>query len=295
MLAALHPLFRPVQANGRVPAYRYAERLPSPALRPYVACYWLSEPASSGPTAHPGDDEAIDRVLPDGCTDILFEYELLHRRCRIRYAGFDERPFAIEYRADRPAVKFGIRFFPGGAFPFLRFPLSEFSGMLLPLDEAWPGFGKGIAERIFESENMDGKVRAAERFLLSRLQASGSPVDDTMGNLLFRIFRSGGNVGVTELAAAEGISSRQMNRKFDRWIGANPKTFCEIVRFQTVLRQIGGEGRPDWLALALDRGFYDQSHLNREFKRFYGASPTAAFREFRGMSDLSKRSGSPFP
>ena len=42
----------------------YREYRPVPALRPYVACYWTSTAPA---------DPSRNRVLPDGCIDILFD------------------------------------------------------------------------------------------------------------------------------------------------------------------------------------------------------------------------------
>ncbi|MFH5187352.1 DUF6597 domain-containing transcriptional factor [Paenibacillus sp. TAB 01] len=69
MDAKLHALFRPMQANGRDPAYTYSEWPPSPALKPYVACYWVSEPAGLQAALLQKGGSAVDRVLPDGCTE----------------------------------------------------------------------------------------------------------------------------------------------------------------------------------------------------------------------------------
>jgi AraC-like DNA-binding protein len=34
-----------------------------------------------------------------------------------------------------------------------------------------------------------------------------------------------------KVAQSEAISARQMYRKFEQWIGVNPKKFCEVVGF----------------------------------------------------------------
>ncbi|WP_052488013.1 DUF6597 domain-containing transcriptional factor [Gordoniibacillus kamchatkensis] len=109
MDARLHALFRPVQANGREPSNRYVEVAPSPLLKPYVACYWASEPAGR-PLGAAG--AAIDRVLPDGCTDILFGHDVARDRYSAHCCGIFDRPFAISYDAERPMRKLESVFFP---------------------------------------------------------------------------------------------------------------------------------------------------------------------------------------
>ncbi|WP_248927899.1 AraC family transcriptional regulator [Paenibacillus hamazuiensis] len=278
---ALHALFRPIQANGRVVSQKYIEFKPSPALMSFVSCYWASEPSFHPDSAN---NDGIDRVLPDGCTDILFEHDIKGNRYHIRYYGVFDRPFPIAYDDKRPVRKFGVRFFPGGAYPFMRTPVAEFTGRYCALDAIWPNIAEEIGEKLFAQESMEEKVRIIEHYLLTIAQRN-RPVDDPlMANLLYRIFVSEGKTGVCELAESEAVSARQINRKFEQWIGFSPKKFSEIVRFQAVVGDIRRRKKTDWRMLALDHGYFDQAHMIRDFKRFYGDSPLAAAKEFRDTS-----------
>ncbi|UMV45798.1 helix-turn-helix domain-containing protein [Paenibacillus macerans] len=82
------------------------------------------------------------------------------------------------------------------------------------------------------------------------------------------------------------ISTRQMNRIFLNRIGTSPKKFSEIVRFQAVIQSIRNPPEMDGASLALKHGYFDQAHMIREFKRYYGCSPMTAVREFGGVSDF---------
>ena len=46
-----------------------------------------------------------------------------------------------------------------------------------------------------------------------------------------------------------------------------------ILRFQEVLARLALRKKVDWAGVAADGGFYDQSHLNREFRAFAGVTP----------------------
>ncbi|WP_134686144.1 DUF6597 domain-containing transcriptional factor [Brevibacillus migulae] len=208
MHAKLSSLFRPIQGNGRVTSYRYVERSASPLLRPYVSCYWMSEPvtllerASSIHTA-----AQIDRVLPDGCTDIIFTYSPLQDRYSLRLIGAFTDPFAIVYEEDSPIHHFGVRFFPGGAFSLLQTAMAEFGGSSTDLELILPGSVQRLCERLFAGRSLDEKTKAMEEFLLSCLREHGAVQDDVMANLLYRIFESGGKMTVRELAKAEYLSA----------------------------------------------------------------------------------------
>ncbi|GGD93202.1 helix-turn-helix domain-containing protein [Paenibacillus nasutitermitis] len=281
----LHQLFIPRQANGRVAAHRYMEFPPSPLLRPYIACYWASEPRRAH--APLPETDGVDRVLPDGCSDILFEHDLTDNRFHIRYSGLFDHAFAICYDERRPTRKFGVRFFPGGAYSFLRTPLSPFINQLLPLDDLWPGLAGDIGEQLAEAPTFQAKIQVMERYLISLLQKNNAVDDFRMANLLLRIFVAKGKTGIRELAESETISVRQMHRMFQNTIGISPKRFSEIIRFQAVVSQL--EKRRSGVngsMLALEHGFFDHAHMIRDFRRFYGDSPIIAVREYGRMSEF---------
>src|SRR5690554_7690648 len=52
-----------------------------------------------------------------------------------------------------------------------------------------------------------------------------------------------------------------------------PKAFADLVRFDRFVDLAGRAAERGWAALAVDAGFYDQSHLIRVFRRFTGLTP----------------------
>ncbi|MEK4734594.1 helix-turn-helix domain-containing protein [Paenibacillus sp. FSL L8-0641] len=296
----LHSLFRPLQVNGSDPSTYYIEQKPSAALRAYVACYWESGPTarevSEGDMALSGRDaaslgwleeeEEVDRVLPDGCTDILLEYDPVNKRQEPSYCGTFTQPFVSARQAGSETRIFAVRFFPGGAHYFHGMPTHLFTGGNYRLEDLWPESITIIGERIMEAQNFNERVRIMDEYLNQLLLRQRTNGCDLMKNLLHRIFVSAGSVGVKELAECEAISERQINRKFGQWIGISPKKFSEVVRFQSVLHSIQSGGSLDWTELALKHSFFDQAHLIRDFRRFYGDSPLTAAKDFRKLSDF---------
>lgn len=282
----LHSLFRPIQANGRRPSNPYREWLPSPILQPYVSCYWASEPLLTADKADEMNPLSVDRVIPDGCTDILFEQDLKDNSYTIRYCGVFDSPFTIVYDTDHPVRKLGVRFFPGGAHLFLKASLSEFTNQFCSLDAIGLCAEGELGEQVFAENTMEARIRIIEQHLIKLFHAGNTVEDHLMKNLLYRILDAGGNLPIARLAESEYISPRQMHRKFNQWIGLSPKRFSEIIRFQTVVRDIRQRQYSDWSMAALQHGFFDQAHLNHEFKRFYGETPSAAAEEYRSMSVL---------
>jgi transcriptional regulator GlxA family with amidase domain len=110
------------------------------------------------------------------------------------------------------------------------------------------------------------------------------------------ILRTHGSVQIDALAAALGMNARGLQRRFEGWVGLTPKTLARLARFQHVFHalQLGDDA---WAGIAVRCGYYDQSHLLRDFRDFAGESPAAllsrelpithAFTRARRVSDSS--------
>ncbi|MBY0427189.1 MAG: helix-turn-helix domain-containing protein, partial [Cytophagales bacterium] len=74
-----------------------------------------------------------------------------------------------------------------------------------------------------------------------------------------------------------GISHRQLRRLFEFYIGDSAKIFAKVVRFQNILRAKPSSQSLRQNKLFFDVGYYDQAHFIKEFKNFYGVTPSKAF------------------
>ena len=87
------------------------------------------------------------------------------------------------------------------------------------------------------------------------------------------------------LAAHVGLSSRQLTTLFGREVGLAPKQVSRLMRFgyarQRIVAGVRRGVRSDLAAIAADCGYYDQSHLDRDFAQYVGLSPTAWIAEER--------------
>ncbi|WP_458125709.1 helix-turn-helix domain-containing protein [Paenibacillus sp. Z3-2] len=302
---SLHPLFKPIQINGTYPNSYYVEKIPAADLMAYVACYWES---GSLPNTHAdvaageGRERSVmtvpARVLPDGCTDMLITYDPVCSVHSYAYCGNYTEPFAVPESSDDDApagdYTFGVRFFPGGAHVFHGMPLEWFTDKRIALQECWPEKLNELQERMAETNSFTERVEVMNTYLSPLSVQASTYENDLMKNVLHRIFKDGGRMSVQEIALREVVSERQLHRKFSEWIGISPKRFSEVVRFHRVLGSIHQGHTADWAMLAQNHGFFDQAHLIRQFRKFYGETPLTAARERgRMLSDLYNRSVAP--
>lgn len=93
--------------------------------------------------------------------------------------------------------------------------------------------------------------------------------------------QQGGNGSVRSISAKLGCSQKHLNDLFHRHFGLGPKRFGSVIRFQALLNKLEKENEPDWTQLALEHGYYDQSHMVNTFREMTGLSPTR-YMEMKG-------------
>ncbi|MDQ3518428.1 MAG: AraC family transcriptional regulator, partial [Gemmatimonadota bacterium] len=79
---------------------------------------------------------------------------------------------------------------------------------------------------------------------------------------------------VRDVVSETGYSHRRFIQLFLRAVGLKPKVFCRIIRFQRMLERLDRSPSSSWAGLALNSGYSDQAHFNREFREFAGVSPS---------------------
>lgn len=86
---------------------------------------------------------------------------------------------------------------------------------------------------------------------------------------------------LTQAITKAGLSTRQFQRKFKALTGYTPIHYLRIARMQTILDQANPQ---DLTRLALQFGYYDQSHFINDFKKITGGiTPRKYFDGIEGL------------
>ena len=266
---------------------------PKPPLSNFVDNFWLYEGREE--TRH-----TTERILPTGTLELainLRQNELrfydAERSENSRYSGAivsgafghgftpeEEAPFII-----------GVHFKPGGAFPFLGLPASDLADTHIDLETLWGPPAARLRERLCEARTSDERFQLLQQALLSRLSDRVEKHYAVSAALeMFGNNRAGPIV--RETAKYLGLSQRRLIQVFKAEVGMTPKLFSRIQRFQQTRTFIQQNPLPGWATLALDYGYFDQSHLIREFLEFSGLSPTDYLNRHKSLIeyDVSVRS-----
>jgi AraC-like DNA-binding protein len=87
-----------------------------------------------------------------------------------------------------------------------------------------------------------------------------------------------GDLRIEELAARLGVSRQHIAAQFRDQVGLSPKLYARICRFRRATAALKtaparAAGTPDWAQIALDCGYFDQSHLIHDFHEFADSAP----------------------
>lgn len=253
-------------------SFEYGELAAEPPLRPHVRCLWFLR--TSGPAPAP------QLVVPDGCLELVVNcgapVQQRLEGCVLEQPvamlmGEVRRPVLIQPTGRVDIV--GVRFAPGGAGLFFDSPVTDLVDGAWPLDAVMGASDRRYLRHVLDEEDRRERLRHLQRWLLERLLAGARP-DEMVRECVFAILRARGAIGMAELARATGFTERQMQRRFKASVGISAKSFAQVVRFRAVLGAVAA-GTREWIDVALECGYYDQSHLIRDFRSFTGGTPLA--------------------
>lgn len=225
-------------------------------------------------------DRRPERIVPDGCPEVILHLgDPFDRRedsgrwrtqPRAFLAGTLSRPWTL--RAGRRPRTLGIRLRPGVAARILDVPMGEMADREAPLDQMVGASADELLEAACEAPTIEGSLAAAGAWMAQRARAprlsepAARPAVDV-------ILASRGRIRMEEAARSLGWSRRRLERAFAFDLGVSPKLFASIVRLNAVLASLQDRHRGSAADLALGAGYFDQSHLLRDFKALAGASP----------------------
>lgn len=116
------------------------------------------------------------------------------------------------------------------------------------------------------------RIELIKKRLMRLIAGRGGP--DAVAAAANRLFASHGAQGVSAMATASGLSTRQFERRFLAQVGVPPKLYARIIRFNAALDDKLRWPSRAWSRVASDQDYYDQMHLVHDCRAFTGESPS---------------------
>jgi AraC-like DNA-binding protein len=236
------------------PSSIYLEFQPSSRFASTVECFWILSAAG----------EIRQAVLPDGCCDFIFS--TMHSRGpQTHVVGTMTKPRSVTLSAGDWLM--GVRFHPGAARPWLPCPAGVLTDQVVPLDELWGERADELLGAISPAAPPAKNIAAWERVL-------GDPPESTGGRgAIARWIAQSSELSLSQLAGEVRVSDRQFRRVCLNGAGLTPKKLARVLRFRRALAYAKTQSTVDMTQLAVDCGYFDQSHMIRDFNEFAGHSP----------------------
>ena len=239
---------------------------PCKELQPYVRYYRVFK----------SNQPLNTLTFPIGCPQIIFHKQT---PLYIPELGISQSEFTVSGHshlyANGNVEMIVVVFQPYTLKAFLNLPISllhnqEVSGYDLENKHL-----KRLATQIFDCEQIAGALTLKTEYNIKRITA-------VIRQLLIMPETS-----VKELTSIACLSKKQFERLFNELVGANPKEYARIVRFQKSLKLLQHYSEDaNQAQLAYQCGYADQSHFIREFRRFSGYTPLSLLNVCKPYSDL---------
>ncbi|MBE8712074.1 helix-turn-helix domain-containing protein [Sphingobacterium hungaricum] len=172
------------------------------------------------------------------------------------------------------ATLFVVIFNPGFASTITDKPLNEFFERFIPMDEFFDNKTNLLMlEQLRHIKSHKKMIDAIESFLTTKI--AFNTIDNIIYDSISEIKRKKGQVCIKELTTDLPISRDTFEKRFRHLVGTTPKKYASIVRFRSLFENPVEHGR--LTDIALDAGYYDQSHFIKDFKSCTGKLPSDCF------------------
>lgn len=252
--------------------FKKTSYLPPLPLRPYIDRFWTGEgnaAAYAAPTMAAGTGAEMIFQLKAPMTLVTKENTVYTPPLQSIYC-IRHQPYHA--RINHAHYFMAVRFKAGALRHFFPTPVADSIEQFPDVCKLYGDEGKKLTERLQDSASLSQQLSLISDFLLLLLQKYHRPhtlVDEAVKQLYY-------NLEIPDLVSFSehlGKSYRQFERLFTNNVGTTPKSFQQTARLNNTLKYLLAHQIKDYLPVAFDFGYYDQSHFIRACRRFYGARP----------------------
>jgi AraC-like DNA-binding protein len=245
-----------------------ATRPPHPALARHIRSLAGWHERADGPVRR--------AELPGGRIVLVISFgptlDVDGRRYGSFVAGLHDTPALTEHAGEGHGIQAYLT--PLGARRLLGMPMGELTLRVVELEDL---IGRNeLPERLATAPDWGTRFALLERAIAERTLAA-PPVAPELEWVWQRLHE---DVPIGELAAELGWSRRHLAATVHRELGMAPKPLARLLRFERAVERL--RAGADLADVALDSGYYDQAHFNRDFKVFSGVTPT----EYRAVTSV---------
>ncbi|MEV7520464.1 AraC family transcriptional regulator [Streptomyces sp. NPDC091371] len=184
-------------------------------------------------------------------------------------AGLEDGSRVCDHPGGQEAIRLELT--PLGAYRLFAVPMGELTNRVVELCDVLGPEAGVLVEQLAATRDWAARFDLLDIALSARLARGPLPAPE-VGHAWRLLSDAHGNLPVARIAAEVGWSQGHLVRRFTEQVGLTPKMSARVLRFHRAVRLLTREdATPTRVTAAC--GFYDQAHLNREFRALAGTTP----------------------
>lgn len=252
---------------------RFEKVEPKQDLGYLIKEFWIFENSDTNPE--------IQKVIPDGFSEIIIHYGDPYKikmydnwevQPKVLLSNQISKYFFLQNTGTSAMI--GIKLHPTTLFQLFGIDLAPYTDRVVPLTTVSSIDSSELTHLIDVSYTVDDRISHIENWFTSILKQGRLFDSSTVAKAVEIILEKNGLVDIKQIAEILGISERQLERSFKKVTGVTPKFYSRIIRFNYIFT-IVKNGNDSWIRVALESGYFDQSHFIKNFKEFTGEEPSS--------------------
>lgn len=231
-------------------------------LENYCMCIWTMKSKKIL------DKTITNNILPDACIDIVIDFA----NNTICFAGFSKETEVFQLNKNIDYM--GVRLKPSIFYLLFNIEADKIMDNETPFCDIEK---ENSLDKILNLKSTNERIEYLKGYLF---QKTKDKIEMPFVAIVEGLYNSPKEQNVIEIAKKMGYNERHLYRVFKMNFGVSPKVLLNILRLHLCLTLILEENM-NLVDIALFCGFYDQSHLIREIKRYTGFSPLKIIENYK--------------
>jgi AraC-like DNA-binding protein len=244
--------------------------VPAAGLRGCVSSYYGFRESTPGPIRRregPGQDVVLIVSFGE-------EWVIDGERFTSFAAGLHDRQVTTEHAGHSYGMHINLA--PPAAHMLFGLPMHTLARRVVTLEDVLDE--PSLVDRLHEAGGWEARFQLLDAVLMKRLTGA-RPASPGVIWAWRRLVQAGGDHAVGSLAQELGWSRKRIAARFREEIGLAPKATARLLRFDRARALAEESERPDWTRIAVECGYYDQSHLINDFRSVTGRTPETFFQD----------------
>lgn len=261
---------------------------PTPFLKPYITRYvFVRAEGSTDTMAPPADDprfvngKHVQPLLPNYGSFVFMRNTKVDingvRADGLVLLGSNQKTIGLTTLSGWFEGML-LDFEPGGMHALLDIDLQQLSGKVLTAEQ-YGDAGLMQLDRIFKNSPTAEEIAPLlDAFFLGCLPHKEDINYVRLQKVIAACDAAKGGISASEMAGVACLGERQFLRVFRQYVGIAPKQFIRLRRFHKTIQEMQMKAHSgqtiDLMAVALNHGYYDLSHMALEFQQMGCVSPS---------------------